>query len=52
MGEFILQTAILSGDNTKELRVFSMEDITVQQEIDLTNQLCSLMNKYQRHWEG
>ena len=52
MTEFILQTAILSGDNTKELRVFSLTDISVQQEIDLTNRLCTLMNKYQQHWDG
>ena len=45
MAEFTLQTAILSDDNTKELRVFAMEDISVQQEIELTNRLCSLRVK-------
>ena len=50
--EFILQTAVLSGDHTKELRIFSLEDLTVQQEILLTQQLCRLMNKYQEHWTG
>lgn len=51
MSEFILQTAILSGDHTLELRVFSTVDISVATEIKLTQKLCSAMNQYQRHWE-
>ena len=50
--EYLMQTAVLSGDNTKELRVFALEDLSVQQELGLTQHLCSMMNKYQQHWEG
>ena len=50
--EFIIQTAILSGDNTKELRLFSTYDISAQNEIILTQHLCTLMNKFQYHWDG
>ena len=50
--DFVMQTSILSGDNTKELRVFSMDDISVQEEIHLTQRLCGLMNRYQHHWDG
>ena len=50
--DFVLQTAILSGDSTKELRVFCTDDISAQNEIHLTQQLCSLMNRYQYHWDG
>ena len=52
MEEFILQTAILSGDGSKELRIFAVVDISVQQEVMLTQRLCGLMNKYQQHWDG
>ena len=47
-----MQTAILSGDNTKELRVFALDDLTVQQELGLTQHLCSMMNRFQQHWDG
>ena len=50
--DFIMQTAVQSGDHTKELRIFALHDLTVQQEIVLTQQLCRLMNKYQEHWSG
>ena len=50
--EYILQTAILAGDNTMELRVFSTVDVSATTELVLTQRLCSMMNKYQRHWEG
>ena len=48
--DFVMQTAVLSGDHTKEIRIFSIMDISVQEEIVLTQQLCRLMNKYQAHW--
>ena len=51
MAEFVMQTAILAGDNTPELRVFASEDISVSTEICMTQQLCGAMNKYQHHWE-
>ena len=51
MAEFVLQTAVLAGDSTLELRVFASEDIPVSTEMVLTQQLCGAMNKYQRHWE-
>ena len=51
MAEFVLQTAILAGDGTLELRVFASEDVTVSTEIIMTQQLCGAMNKYQHHWE-
>ena len=52
MEDFVLQTAVLSGDGSKELRIFATVDIPVQQEIVLTQHLCGLMNKYQQHWDG
>lgn len=51
MAEFALQTAILAGDGTLELRVFASEDVAVSTEVIMTQQLCGAMNKYQRHWE-
>ena len=51
MEEFEIQTAVLAGDNTLEMRVFSTSNIAVSTEVMLTQQLCALMNKYQRHWE-
>ena len=49
--EFVMQTAVLAGDNTLELRVFSTKDISASTEIMLTQHLCGAMNKFQRHWE-
>ena len=52
MDEYEIVTAILAGDNTLELRVFATVDIAVAIELDMTQHLCTLVNRYQRHWEG
>ena len=52
MDEYEIITAILAGDNTLELRVFTTVDIAVATELNMTQRLCILVNRYQRHWEG
>ena len=49
--DYLLQTAILSGDNTKELRVFTLLDLTLQEEQQLTRYLCWLMNRQVSEWK-
>ena len=48
--DFRIQTAILSGGKTKELRVFSVRDIDVATEKMLTQRLCRLMDKNETEW--
>ena len=49
--DFDIITAILAGDKTMELRVFSPVGIAVSEEILLTARLCRLMDRYQLQWE-
>ena len=46
-----MQTAILSGDNTKELRIFMLEDLSRTQEKQLTKYLCWLMDRQATDWK-
>ena len=50
MNSFELWTAILAGDNTLELRVFSIEEISVMDEQRLTSRLCRLMDIFHEDW--
>ena len=50
MNNFDLWTAVLAGDNTLELRVFSTDDITTAEEQRLTSRLCRLMDLFQEDW--
>ena len=45
-----LVTAVLAGDRSLELRVFSMIDITVAEEQRMTRQLCSQMDLNAAVW--
>ena len=47
---FELVTAVLAGDNTLQLRVFSTATICVSEEQLLTRRLCKLMNRHQVGW--
>ena len=44
-------TAILAGDNTLELRVFSEQIVAAHQEVTLTKRLCRLMDLFQEDWQ-
>jgi len=50
--QFELITAVLSGDNTLQLRVFSPAAVSVTDEVSLTARLCKLMDRYQHLWSG
>ena len=50
METFELWTAVLSGGNTLELRVFAAEDISVSEEQRLTTRLCRLMDIFHDDW--
>ena len=49
--DFRIQTAVLSGDNTKELRVFTIQDLSVVAEKKLTRRLCRLMDRNVEKWK-
>ena len=49
--DFRMQTAILAGGKTKELRVFTTHDISVKLEKQLTQQLCGLMDRNEQKWK-
>ena len=49
--DFDILTAVISGDKTFQLRVFSPVGISVAEEVLLTARLCKLMDRYQRQWE-
>ena len=45
-----MATAVLSGDHTLELRVFTTHSIPTAREIQLTAALCRQMNKSHLQW--
>ena len=49
--EFELITAILAGDNSLEMRVFTPHEINATEEGRLTTRLCKLMNNWNTHWK-
>ena len=46
-----MQTAILAGDNTKEMRVFTTTDLSATLELQLTRRLCELMDRNDKYWK-
>ena len=48
--EFDMLTAIIAGDKTLQLRVFSPVGISTAEELLLTARLCKLMDRYQDQW--
>ena len=46
-----LLTAVLAGDRTMEVRIFGTEDITEEDEKELTGKLCRLMSANKSYWK-